>query len=94
MLLKIDYFSLLTKALIFKIVFSGLVFAVTVTVFCCEIPACLLFGVKITSIVPFLPGITGSFGQAGTVQPQDPEAVNITKGSVPVLIKLNECLVC
>jgi hypothetical protein len=42
-----------------------------------------------TVIVPFAPGAIGSFGHSGTVHPQDPFAVEIIKGSLPVFLNSN-----
>ena len=38
---------------------------------------------------PEAPGAIGSLGQEGTVQPQDPFALEMINGSVPVLVKIN-----
>ncbi len=43
----------------------------------------------LTRIVPFAPGAIGSFGHSGTVQPQDPFALEIIKGSSPVFLNSN-----
>ena len=93
-IIKLIFYSsaLLTNAVIFKIVFSGLVLAETVTVLVCLLPACPLEGLKTTSIFPLSPGKIGSFGQLGTVHPQDPLALDIFKGSFPELVKLKEYL--
>ena len=82
----------LTFALIFKNEVSGSALEVIVTVFSRNCPACVVLGEKMTSIEPFLPGITGSLEKLGTVQAQDPLAFKIFKGSVPVLVNSNECL--
>jgi hypothetical protein len=39
-----------------------------------------------TLITPVAPGAIGSFGHSGTVQPQDPFAFEIIKGSFPVFL--------
>ena len=43
-----------------------------------------------TRMVPFAPGAIGSFGHSGTVQPQEPFALEIIKGSSPVFLNSNE----
>ncbi len=67
----------------------GMVFAVTVTRLLCG-PG---FPFELNSILisAVAPGGTGSFGQVGTVQPQDPFALLIIKGSEPVFLNLNMC---
>lgn len=42
-----------------------------------------------TLITPVAPGAIGSFGQSGTVQPQDPFALVIIRGSLPVFLNSN-----
>ena len=42
-----------------------------------------------TEISAVAPGAIGSFGQDGTVHPQDPFAFDIIKGAFPVFLKLN-----
>ena len=66
----------------------GFVFAVRVTaLFCFPLLPELL---KVTSIVPDSPGAIGSFGQLGTVQPQDPLALEIIRGALPEFVNLKE----
>ena len=87
---QIYSFILFTKAVILRMVFSGSVLAVTVTVLVCFVPACPFDGVNTTSILPLCPGIIGSLGKSGTVQPQEPLALVILSGSLPELVKLKE----
>jgi len=44
----------------------------------------------LTRIVPFAPGAIGSFGHSGTVQPQDPLALEMINGSSPVFLNSKE----
>ena len=66
----------------------GLVFAVKVTALFCfpDLPELL----KVTSIEPDSPGAIGSLGQSGTVQPQEPFALEIINGASPELVNVNE----
>jgi len=43
----------------------------------------------LTLITPVSPGMIGSFGQVGTVHPQDPFALVMINGSLPVFVKAN-----
>jgi hypothetical protein len=45
-----------------------------------------LFVSYFTEITPLAPGAIGSFGQDGTVQPQDHCALEIINGAFPVLV--------
>ena len=71
-------------ALTVRTVVFGLVFEYTVTVFLSSPSVSRFFGLNTTSILPFAPGMMGSLGQFGTVQPQEPFAFSINNGSVPV----------
>ena len=59
-------------------------FVVKVTVFCCLFG--LPFVLNFTSTVPVSPGLIGVLGHVGTVQPQDPCALVITKSVLPELV--------
>ena len=43
-----------------------------------------------TLILALAPGAIGSLGQVGTVQPQDPFAFEMIRGSLPVFLNSNE----
>ena len=64
----------------------GMVLAVMVTFLFCG--PFFLPESKVTSISAEAPGGIGSLGHVGTVQPQEPLAVSITSGSLPVLVNV------
>src|SRR5690606_13222736 len=66
--------------------FPDAVLAVMLTDFCC-IPGFPLLS-KETFIFPVLPGLIGSLGNSGTVQPHDPDAFAMIKSASPVLVKV------
>ena len=80
-------------ALTVRTVVFGLVFEYTVTVFLSSPSVSRFFGLNTTSILPFAPGMIGSFGQFGTVQPHEPFAFSINNGSVPVFTNSKAWLV-
>src|SRR5689334_20614934 len=45
-----------------------------------------------TSMVPLAPGAMGSLVQLGVVQPHEAWAFTISRGDLPVLVKVNVCL--
>ena len=49
----------------------------------------ILFVSYFTLITLLAPGAIGSFGQTGTVHPQDPFELEIIKGASPVFVNLN-----
>src|SRR5690606_34367870 len=69
---------------------EGSVLAVTVTVLFC-LPSCLpgLYSMRSSALSP---GAMGCLGYSGTVHPQLPTALVITRGSLPVLVNLKTCL--
>ena len=75
-----------TFPLIVSLLLAVLAFDEIVTVFV-NLPSLLV--AYLTDITPDSPGIIGSLGQVGTVQPHDPLALEIINGSLPVLVNTN-----
>lgn len=68
----------------------GLVLAETETVFVCS-PYLPLLSNEI-KISPVAPGAIGSLGHTGTVQPQEPTALEMINGCLPVFVKAKVAL--
>ncbi len=81
--------SLITFARISNLVIGSSVFAVIVTVFVCG-PSCLA-GLYSTFISDHSPGIIGSLGYWGTVQPQEPFADSMISGFEPEFLNSKIC---
>src|SRR5688572_28121140 len=84
--IKKNYFSsgFSIKALTFSTFVFGMVLEIIVMVLCCDpfFPSLS----KVTLMLPFSPGRTGSLVHSGTVQPQLPEALLISNSPSPVFL--------
>ena len=85
---EIDFYiyCLTTFPFIVRTCVFGIVLAINVTVFVCNpsLPSLL----NVTLMIPDSPGLTGSFGNSGTVHPQLPLAERITRSPLPVFLNL------